>query len=96
MKPLLLERFFVFISFSISFANAQLLWKISGNNLSQDSYLYGTIHLVPKEKFVVKKSIDEAFNKCNKLALEIDLNMTLSDKINALVKMSAGLVSPGA
>ena len=79
--------FIIFISISISFANAQLLWKISGNNLSQDSYLYGTIHLVPKEKFVVKKSIDEAFNKCNKLALEIDLNMTLLDKVNAARQM---------
>ena len=77
-----------FISiFLFSTYQAQLLWKISGQNLSKESYLYGTIHLVPKEKFVVKKSIDKAFNLSEILALEIDLNMSLKDKINAAREM---------
>ncbi len=73
--------------FLFSTYQAQLLWKISGQNLRKESYLYGTIHLVPKEKFVVKKSIDRAFNTSEILALEIDLNMSLSDKINAAREM---------
>ena len=77
-----------FISiFLFSTYQAQLLWKISGQNLSKESYLFGTIHLVPKEKFVVKESIDNAFNSSEILALEIDLNMSLSDKINAAREM---------
>jgi uncharacterized protein YbaP (TraB family) len=28
-----------------------LLWKISGNALKKPSYLLGTIHLIPKDKF---------------------------------------------
>ena len=77
-----------FISiFLFSTYQAQLLWKISGQNLSKESYLYGTIHLVPKEKFIVKKSIDKAFNLSEILALEIDLNMSLKDKINAAREM---------
>ena len=28
-------------------ANAQLLWKISGNGLQQPSYIFGTYHLSP-------------------------------------------------
>jgi uncharacterized protein YbaP (TraB family) len=31
-------------------ANAQLLWKVSGNGLTKPSYLFGTHHLIEKEQ----------------------------------------------
>ncbi len=37
-------------------ANAQLLWKISGNGLANPSYLFGTHHLVDKDQI---KNIDK-------------------------------------
>lgn len=59
----------------------QLLWKISGNGIPSPSYLFGTIHVMPKEKFDMKEKVQKAFTSCTSLALEIDLNMDLKTKI---------------
>ena len=66
---------------SVNTLQAQLLWKISGNNLTEESYLYGTIHAVPEDKFVVSDVLNEAFQSSSALALEIDLNMTLEQQV---------------
>ena len=76
---------------SVNTLQAQLLWKISGNNLTEESYLYGTIHAVPEDKFVVSDVLNEAFQSSSALALEIDLNMTLEQQ----VAMAKELVIPG-
>lgn len=65
----------------------QLLWKISGNGMQQESYLYGTIHAVPKDKFVVSPTLSSTFEGCNALALEIDLNISLKDQLGMLEYM---------
>lgn len=78
------------VSFLILFPialNAQekssLLWKISGNDLEQPSYLFGTIHAIPKKDFYFTDVMKESFNTCNHLVLEVDLNtLTLEDKMN--------------
>lgn len=44
MKSLIGAILFICVAIS---ANAQLLWKISGNGLSQPSYVMGTHHLAP-------------------------------------------------
>ena len=64
-----------------TFAQAQLLYQISGKDLQQPSYLYGTIHILPKEQFEMSKSIERAFKTCSTLAMEVDLNMSASEKI---------------
>lgn len=38
-----------------------LLWKISGNNLEEPSYLFGTHHLVPVSYLDSIDGLDEAF-----------------------------------
>ena len=40
---------FIALFFMVS-ANAQLLWKVSGNGLTKTSYLFGTHHLIEKEQ----------------------------------------------
>jgi len=46
-----------FIAFFVAVvAPAQLLWKVSGNGLSQPSYLFGTHHLIEKDQI---KSFDK-------------------------------------
>jgi uncharacterized protein YbaP (TraB family) len=59
----------------------QLLWKISGNGLNQESYLYGTMHAVPEERFTVSNTLKQAFESSKALALEIDLNLSLQQQI---------------
>lgn len=50
-----------------------LLWRISGKGLKQPSYLYGTIHLICVQDFVLRGQTIEAMNKCQRIAFEIDL-----------------------
>jgi uncharacterized protein YbaP (TraB family) len=73
--------------FVCSTSNAQLLYRISGNGLKQDSYLFGTIHTMPKEDFEMPKKVMDALKSCGTIALEIDINMSLSEKIE-LAKMT--------
>lgn len=50
-----------------------LLWKISGNGLSQDSYLFGTIHIICKEDFIMNDKVKKAFESSSKLVMELDM-----------------------
>ena len=80
---------FLFLLQSIySNVNAQLLWEISGNNLNHKSYLYGTIHIVPKEKFVVKPHVEQAFNASTHLIQEVDLNLSTREMIDMAQSMT--------
>lgn len=54
-----------------------LLWKIEGPNI-QPSYLYGTIHVYPEKKFVLKEKIRQAFAETEQLVLEIDMSNAVS------------------
>lgn len=67
----------LFLSSGISYLQAQegsLLWKVSGNGLKKESYLFGTIHLICKEDFLMDGRIIEAFDKSEKLVMELDMS----------------------
>jgi uncharacterized protein YbaP (TraB family) len=68
-------------------SNAQLLYKINGKELKQDSYIFGTIHTMPKEDFDMPNKVMNALKSCETIALEIQLDMSLSEKIE-LAKMT--------
>jgi len=61
-------------------AESCLLWEVSGNGLATPSYLFGTIHLIPKKDFKIDKATQTVFDKCAVLALEVDLNMDKETK----------------
>jgi len=82
MKKILIQLFlFMLTVFS---SQAQLLYKIEGNNLQKPSYIYGTIHIMPKKDFVISDSIKSAFKTCNELVMEVDLNMDLKTQLEIL------------
>jgi uncharacterized protein YbaP (TraB family) len=85
----LIPRFSILVGFLILFTNAntQLLYRISGNGLKQDSYIFGTIHTMPKEDFEMPKKVLEAIKSSATIALEIELDMSLTEKIE-LAKMT--------
>ena len=76
MKKLLL--YFLCLS---GFSQAQLLYQISGNGLNEASYLYGTIHILPKDKFELSNSLKRAFDASTTIAMEVDLDMSGAEKI---------------
>ncbi|MBO3698161.1 TraB/GumN family protein [Roseivirga sp. E12] len=64
-----------------------LLWEISGNGLQKTSYLFGTIHLMCKEDFVISDGVKDAFAKAEQIALEVDL-----DNPSEMQAFQAGMV----
>ncbi|MFM9946809.1 MAG: TraB/GumN family protein [Saprospiraceae bacterium] len=54
-----------------------LLWEIKGNKLSKPSYLYGTIHLIPRADYFFSDKAKEVFKKASHVAFEIDLEETM-------------------
>ncbi|PSL07281.1 TraB/GumN family protein [Cecembia rubra] len=50
-----------------------LLWKISGNGLDKESYLFGTIHLICEDQFKMDERVLNALSNSKRIALEIDL-----------------------
>lgn len=65
------------LSFSIN-TNGQseraLLWRISGNELAQPSYVYGTIHMICPDDLKIGDSLRQSVEMSNRLFLEIDLD----------------------
>jgi len=81
MKKVVLLSLFVVATLFGGSINAQtstteksLLWKISGNGLKQESYLYGTVHMMCESDFKIAEKTQKAFAKSEKLALEIDMD----------------------
>lgn len=53
---------------------SSLLWKISGNGLERESYLFGTIHIICKEDFLMDERITTAFDQTEQLIMELDMS----------------------
>lgn len=51
-----------------------LLYEISGNGLTQPSYLYGTIHAICKTDFLLSAKTKEKFEAAQQIYLEIDMD----------------------
>lgn len=67
-------------------ANAQsLLWRITGNNLSSPSFLYGTIHISDARVFELRDSVFKQLDQCDAFAGEIDLSMESMMKIAGMI-----------
>lgn len=67
-----------------------LLWKISGNELAQPSYLFGTVHLICPDDYVWTDKMQHALEQTDQLVLEVALNDTSA--MNEFVEEgSAGL-----
>lgn len=62
-----------------------LCWKISGNGLEKDSYLYGTFHTADKRVFEFKDGVEDAFIEADIYAME--LNMDSIDKVAMMKAM---------
>lgn len=65
------------------------LWAISGNGLSETSYLFGTIHMMCEEDYKMSDRVIEAVEQSDIIALELDMD---DPQLNA--KMQKLSVSP--
>ena len=94
MKKALLGACLSLISFlSIAQAPAPsdktLLWRISGGNLTQPSYLFGTIHMLCSNTLQLSDSLKSAIAGSSQVFLEIDMdNMDELASVMAKMKMN--------
>jgi uncharacterized protein len=58
-----------------------VFWEISGNGVQSPSYLFGTIHIIPKDDFIVHKEVEKKLKNSKRLIMEMDLNIPLKQKI---------------
>lgn len=49
-----------------------LLWEITGPGLKEASYLFGTIHMIPAEDFILNEATLKAFERAETITFEID------------------------
>lgn len=73
------------LSFYSSSAQNSVLWEISGNGLTQPSYLQGTMHMMCPKDFNIKQKTWDALDKAQRLVLEIDYTNT--EEMLAMQKM---------
>ena len=50
-----------------------VVWKITGNGLKKPSFLYGTIHVIPKSEYEMPDAIREALDNSKRITFEIDM-----------------------
>ncbi|MCU0390652.1 MAG: TraB/GumN family protein [Thermoflexibacter sp.] len=67
----------IILSFSSLLTQAQLLWKITGNNLKKPSYLYGTMHTGNPKAFVMKDILIEKIATCEAYAGEMIIDPSM-------------------
>ncbi len=66
--------FGLFIVLSLNFLQAQLLWKITGNELKNPSYIFGTHPLIPVVFLDSVQGLYKAFNECDIVVGEVVIN----------------------
>ncbi|REC75216.1 hypothetical protein DRF60_15990 [Chryseobacterium elymi] len=66
-------------------AESSTLWEVSGNGLTQPSYIAGTCHIMCIQDFEIKPKVMKALEKSDNLVMEI--NYTDPAEIAAMQKM---------
>lgn len=84
-KLLVMVLGFLFGISSAQTNEKSLLWKISGNGLEHDSYLYGTIHITCDA--TLPQKVKTALDKTDQLCLELDM-----DDTNMQTEMMGGMM----
>ena len=51
-----------------------LLWKIQSKESKNISYVFGTIHMIPKDKWLFNDKMQQAFDQCEEIIFEVDMN----------------------
>lgn len=72
-------------------AQAQILYKVSGNGLEKPSYLFGTHHLAPLSVFTENADAQEAFASAGQIVGEIDIE---GNPLQVSAKMTPYMLAP--
>lgn len=79
--------FLLFIFLTLGSLSAQLsgpktiFWEITGENLDRPSYLFGSMHIIPKREFQPFKQVDKLLKTSDRLILEMEIDVPLKTKM---------------
>lgn len=73
-------------------AQAQLLWKISGNGLARPSYVLGTHHFVPSSMLDEIPGMEQALDGCDVVIGEMDMEASMS--FDSQMAMAQAMMAP--
>ncbi len=71
-----------------------LLWEISGNGLDKPSFLYGTIHIIGKDDFILTDETKTSFDKSERITFEI--NMEEMNDLSTMFTLFSKIMMPNA
>jgi len=79
---------FFFYSIQLYSQGNSLLWRISGKNLQQPSYLYGTMHSTDPRVFHFADSVMPALETCDAFAMEVVIDENVQNVLLANIFMT--------
>lgn len=68
-----------------------LAWRISGNGLTEDSYLYGTMHTQDQRAFDFKKGVLNALEEVDVFVMEVNMGLADQFAVMGMMVMDDGL-----
>ena len=75
------------VSPTITHAQNSLLWKIDHPKKKQRGYVFGTMHVIPKERFKPAPILDSLIHKCDMVVTEIGLDLFLEERFDLATSM---------
>jgi uncharacterized protein YbaP (TraB family) len=70
-----------------------LLWEISGNNLEQPSYLFGTFHLLQDEFLGTKPEVLNRYRSAEQVMVEVQIDSSKMQQLSMMAVMQGDLIS---
>lgn len=67
-----------------------LLWKVSGKDITKPSYIFGTIHLLPEDRYFFTEQMQKALSSSDALAMEVDMDIPVTEQM----KMASEMIMP--
>ena len=73
-------------------AQAQLLWKVTGNGLNRPCYIMGTHHMAPSSMIDNIRGIDAAIDGCDIVVGEVEKDSLMSKEVQS--RMAQAMIAP--
>jgi uncharacterized protein YbaP (TraB family) len=70
-----------------SFAQNGVLWKIDHPKKEHSSYIFGTMHIIPKDRFKPSNTLDSIIKNGGKVVTEIKLDLSIEEQFNLATSM---------
>ena len=62
-------------------SKSSLLWKIEGQNINEECYLFGTMHRIEKDFFIFPKKLEKLVSKSDLILMELSKIPTQSESL---------------